>query len=44
MWQEGYGIWWNLANLVIFKEPILCRGYCGFWKLPADGTAKVDEV
>lgn len=44
MWQEGYGIWWNLANPVIFKEPIPCRGYCGFWKLSDEVSAKVNEV
>lgn len=36
MWQEGYPFWWNLANPLIFNEPLPCRGYVGFWKLPDD--------
>ena len=44
MWHEGYGIWWNLANPTIFKEPLPCRGYCGFWKLPLDVVTKVSEI
>jgi len=44
MWQEGYGVWWNLANPLIFKETIQCRGYVGFWKLPADVAERVDAA
>ena len=44
IWQEGYNVWWHLANPVIFKEPIPCRGYCGFWRLPAEIAAQVNAV
>lgn len=43
-WQEGYGIWWDLANPLIFSTPIPCRGYVGFWKLPETMAEQIQIV
>ena len=41
MWDEGYGCWWKLANVVEFDLPIPCRGNVGMWQMPAELAAQV---
>ena len=53
-WDEGYGCWWQLSEVVSFDKPIPCRGNVGMWQMPpllaaqvtaADSLARsVDEV
>ena len=33
-WDEGYGSWWDLSNVVCFDNPIPCRGNVGMWQMP----------
>lgn len=33
VWNEGYSVWWHLTNVRLLKEPILCRGNVGMWRL-----------
>ena len=33
-WDEGYGCWWDLSNIVCFDNPIPCRGNVGMWQMP----------
>lgn len=32
-WDEGYGCWWDLSEVVSFDRPIGCRGNTGMWTL-----------
>ena len=41
MWDEGYGCWWNLSEIVAFDRPIPCRGNVGMWQMPAALAAQV---
>jgi len=34
-WDEGYGCWWNLSNVVCFDRPIPCCGNVGMWQMPS---------
>lgn len=33
VWNEGYAVWWHLANVHLLKDPIPCRGSVGMWRL-----------
>ena len=33
-WDEGYGYWWGLSEVVCFERPIPCRGNVGMWQMP----------
>lgn len=35
MWDEGYGCWWKLSEIVAFDRPIPCRGNVGMWQMPS---------
>ena len=40
-WNEGYGCWWELSEVVSFDKPIPCRGNVGMWQLPPALAARV---
>ena len=40
-WDEGYGCWWDLSNVVCFEQPIPCRGNVGMWQMPSDLADRV---
>lgn len=40
-WDEGYGCWWKLANVVELDWPIPCRGNVGMWQMPPELAARV---
>ena len=40
-WDEGYGCWWKLANVVELDRPIPCRGNVGMWQMPPELAARV---
>ena len=40
-WDEGYGCWWELSEVVSFDKPIPCRGNVGMWQLPPALAARV---
>ena len=40
-WDEGYGYWWNLSEIVAFDRPIPCRGNVGMWQMPTALAAQV---
>jgi len=40
-WDEGYGCWWNLSEVVCFDRPIPCRGNVGMWQMPSALAAQV---
>ena len=40
-WDEGYGCWWKLANVVELDLPIPCRGNVGMWQMPPELAARV---
>ena len=35
MWDEGYGCWWELSEVVVFDRSIPCRGNVGMWQMPS---------
>ena len=41
VWDEGYGFWWNLSEVVAFDRPIPCRGNVGMWQMPSALAAQV---
>jgi hypothetical protein len=41
-WDEGYGYWWDLSNVVHLPRPIPCRGNVGMWEMPPELAAKVE--
>ena len=41
MWDEGYGCWWNLSEVVAFDRPIPCRGNVGMWQMSSALAAQV---
>ena len=43
-WDEGYGCWWGLSEVVSFDKPIPCRGNVGMWQLPPSLAAQVTAV
>ncbi len=42
VWNEGYTVWWHLANVRLLNEPISCRGNVGMWRLPEDVKKKIN--
>ena len=40
-WDEGYGCWWDLSEVVSFDKPIPCRGNVGMWQMPPTLAAQV---
>ena len=40
-WDEGYGYWWGLSEVVSFDKPIPCRGNVGMWLMPPSLAAQV---
>ena len=40
-WDEGYGCWWQLSEMVSFDKPIPCRGNVGMWQMPPLLAAQV---
>ena len=40
-WDEGYGFWWDLSEVVCLDEPIPCRGNVGMWQMPPALAAQV---
>ena len=40
-WDEGYGCWWELSEVVSFDKPIPCRGNVGMWQMPPSLAAQV---
>ena len=40
-WDEGYGFWWDLSEVVCLDEPIPCRGNVGMWQMPSALAAQV---
>ena len=40
-WNEGYGCWWDLSEVVSFDKPIPCRGNVGMWQMPPTLAAQV---
>ena len=43
-WDEGYGCWWDLSNVVSFEHPIPCRGNVGMWQMPVALSAAVSAA
>ena len=43
-WDEGYGCWWKLSEVVSFDKPIPCRGNVGMWQMPPSLAAQVTAV
>jgi len=43
-WDEGYAYWWELSNVTVFDQPIVCRGNVGMWKMPPELAAKVSAA
>ena len=44
VWDEGYGFWWNLSEVVAFDRPIPCRGNVGMWQMPSALAAQVSAA
>ena len=40
-WDEGYGYWWDLSEVVCFDAPIPCRGNVGMWQMSDAIAAQV---
>ncbi len=34
--NEGYPVWWRLANVRLLDKPVPCRGNVGMWRLPEE--------
>ena len=43
-WDEGYGCWWVLSEVVAFDRPIPCRGNVGMWQMPFALAAQVSAA
>ncbi len=44
LWDEGYGFWWDLDEVVRFDQPIPCRGNVGMWRMPEPLAEKVSAA
>ena len=43
-WDEGYGYWWDLSEVICFERPIPCCGNVGMWQMPPALATQVNAA